>query len=170
MSPFSRNFGFLWCLNWPPCVVSGTQTLSRAPSRTRTITISSTTWPSVDLDSPSWLQISIGPYKQLMIQLSVQMLYLQLGETWLCTIALLAFFLSLVYEPSRESHAREPSPKLEEAAGPWYKLEELNLADKTGNYIAAWKTIHSLCSGKNAGRVRITCQERGQFKLYLSRD
>ena len=77
----------LWYLNWPPCVVSGTQPLSRAPSRTRTITIFS------GLGLTSWLQTSIGPYKQEMSQLSVQMLYLQLGETWLCTIALVSIFI-----------------------------------------------------------------------------
>ena len=35
------------------------------------------------------------------------------------------------------------------------QLKELNLADKTGNHIAAWKIIHSLCSDKNARRVMI---------------
>ena len=33
------------------------------------------------------------------------------------------------------------------------QLEELDVTDKTGNHIAAWKTINLLCSDKNARRV-----------------
>ena len=47
------------------------------------------------------------------------------------------------------------------------QMKELNLADKTGSHIAAWKIIHSLCSGKNARRVMITPCLQG---LYLSRE
>ena len=36
---------------------------------------------------------SSGPYKKYMGQFSVQMLCLQLGETWLCTIAFISIFL-----------------------------------------------------------------------------
>ena len=75
------------------CVTSGTQSPFWTPSRTRRITISSATWPSVELNSPSCFQTSSGPFKKYMGQLSVQMLCLQLGETCLCTISFISICL-----------------------------------------------------------------------------
>ena len=58
--------------------------------------------------------------------------------------------------------------KDDEAAALYKQLEELNLTDKTGNYIAASKIIHWLCSGENARRVVITPSQEKEIKLYLS--
>ena len=93
--------------------------------------------------------------------------YLQLGETWLCTIALVSIFLVAGLRAIKGKSRKRAPFKI----GGSCMLEKLNLANKTRNYIAAWKTIYSLCSEdhwqRSAFPPPVTNQQRQlqRFKL-----